>query len=407
LVSSDDWRGSPFPQPTDEVPAPPGLDPTVEADDGWGQPLSLSEAAAEADASLTWLGGASEPLIPLSKCRISADWGVLAGPLSDASAVLGRLDARWEDMDDTLRAGVEARVVWRESVAAAVADLPGVRREPLSLWLRMMGLGPTTGEERRTCDEAIQDADSIRVARSFASGLAAAMRSCGPGDLQAHAAQATLSVLGAFRPNVRPLYSLSELITVEPRPDFVPDAWRQWVEAATRHGLPPLAAWAEAAWSWRISMAVSDPHLAEAWVMGTYLLRAQNALRAAPLPMWPGLDRRRQLDAAAKQDPVAHATVLLGGIASSARDHLRLLSALRDRDAVARSWLASRRSGGLATGIWSAVLAQPAVSATRLAEQLDATSQAVTRVLVSMRGAGLVREVSGREAWRIWAAVGV
>jgi hypothetical protein len=365
-----------------------------EQPDGWDEPLDGGDTQA-----LAWLEPKARDV--LGQTAGEELWGQLARPLAEAVDALSRLDVLWDTQLPELQAGLLERVVWAEAVAAYADSTPtGGRRDAFVQWLWSEGLTPVARNEgSQSFANAMAYTEVLADVRGMARGMGSLAVTGGVRDFEPDAGQKLLSEHGAFRRVVRIRTDDAASLEAHAVGEFDPLAWQMWRDGLFRSEAPPLAAWVEATWNWRKSRVIPAPSLENVWTLGTAFMRAQGSLRAAPLPVWQGLDKRRRLLA---ETPAAHARVLLHGVTAAARAHRRTLENLTVKDAEARRWIAKRRAGGAAQPIWNVLLRVPAMTALRMSEAIGITAQAATRVMVEMWEAGLIREVSGRESWRVW-----
>ena len=328
----------------------------------------------------------------------AADTAALLLPLAQASAALARLDARLACAAPDVAEGLRARLALREA-AGWLAHQHGTWVHPTDLGLREAGLtGSVTaaamsGHLRRAlpstaaaiADAGVEVADDADVAQALQVGR----------WWRRLAEHHTWSPL-ANADTLRTL--LGQMDAREPEEADMA-AWlaRPREGAAT----PALLRAGQSAMAWAETDSGRGDRLSTASIfLAACLWRRHGTTPAVALPLWSAPPRR--LDALALASGSAWLAGFLAALAEAA-------------DLAGRELIAIQEAGNRAAGLpgtarshlpmaTSLALRMPVLTATTLSDRLRISHQAATGLLRRMAGAGVVTEVTGRSAWRAFAA---
>lgn len=349
--------------------------------------------------------------------------GTLLAPLAAAQDALARLDTRAAAAPAPLRAGLIARLAFREAAGWLAARRAWVHPTDLALRdLNLTGRFDTASQIGRA-----RASLPVTLATPLPAPLAAEPWN-DPTELAALAGseQAVIRALALAR-RLRalprhhdPLANSAAAATwlaplgagaLDPQ-GFA--TWRQDLaeRSAGRDratGLPPLLRAAAAAASWMETGVVDQPDPLAALALAALLLARHDTLRVIPLPFWaawPSLghgdpDRLPQLRG---NGAASWMKVFLTLVTEAARAGARELDRLQ-AVAAAGARLTARcdRRSRLPAAL-DAALAVPVLTPTALTRDLAVTQQAATRWLTALAAAGVVQEVTGRKSFRAFAA---
>lgn len=334
-----------------------------------------------------------------------ADPARLLGPLCAAQDALSRLDARADAASEPVRAGLIARLAFRE--AAGWLASVGAWVHPRDLALRaghLVGMGDLPNTAGRQWEE--MDPDTRLLGESHVQTALALARL-----LQQLARQPRL-----FADPDAAFEALSPLMGAgDPQPVT---AWLTHRAAKAPPGnIPPLLRMGLAASQWMEAGLTDLPSPAAALGVSAGLLAAGGALRAIPLPVWAaapslaagelhGLPRLRS-DVAARLFPdgsPAWLGVFLRLVAEAARAGLQELDRLQAAAQAAEALLAGLDPRARLPEVLDRVLREPVVTPKALSRSLRMTPQAALRLLNRLAAAGVVRETTGRRSFRAFAA---
>jgi hypothetical protein len=355
------------------------------------------------------------------------DAAALLAPLAAAQDALARLDARAALAPPPLRAGLIARLAFREAAGLLAAARAWVH--PLDLALRehaLVGRFDTAAEIGRARQALpntwAHDAQVWRAADDRA-GLVAAERAV-PGAL--HLARLLRALPDRHDPLATPAAVATTLGPLGPTPEDLPDPDRlaQWRHrflprrAARRSQPPPLPALltaAQAAAAWMEDGIVEQPTAAQALAAAALLLRRTGALRVIPLVVWAAYPLLAEADAGGLprlrgevarrltgHDSATWMVSFLAMAAEAARAGLRELDRLQAA-AAAGAALTTRDPRARLDDALAAVLRHPALTPAMLAQRLGITPQAASRLLARLAAAGIVTEITGRKSFRAFA----
>jgi hypothetical protein len=372
--------------------------PSDTEDDPWFRPVWADE----------------EPELPPLPRRVPArpiapDWLAgadpirLLGPLCAAQDMLSRLDAKAEAASEPVRAGLVARLAFRE--AAGWLATVGAWVHPRDLALRaghLIGLG----ELPNTAGHQWQDMNP--EARVLAES-----------HLQTALALARLLQQLTRQPRLfadpdAALAALSPLAgACDPQP-FT--AWLTHRATEPLSKLPLLLRMGLVASRWMEAGLTDLPSPAAALAISAGLLASGGALRAIPLPFWaaaPALAAgelhtlpRLRSDVAARlfpEGPPGWLAVFLSLTTEAARAGMQELDRLQTAAQVGAALLAGLDRRARLPEIIDRVLREPVVTTKGLSRALRITPQTALRLLNRLAGDGVVRETTGRRSFRAFA----
>ena len=330
--------------------------------------------------------------------------------LSEAEDAISRLDASALAAPEAVREGLGARIAFREAsgwLAHAQAWI-----HPTDLCLRDLGLtgsflaaavgGRLRGEmpqtSRSVATDDLEATDSLPDDTTVATALALAR------------ALKRLATHTTWRP-------LSSAASMQAAMSGVGGglglaAFDEW-KAAWRHGVGSrgaLLASIGAAARWPI---VEEGQGASDWFAERHLrqflacalaLRAAGRLQATPLPYWSAVTLGRPTVVVAPHSAIDAVTATLRQVSEGARAGLRELQRLLDAH-----WRAAALTSGLDRRsrlpyAVDAALRAPVITPTTLARQIAVAPQTANDLLRQLVRARVVREVTGRAAFRAYAA---
>lgn len=337
----------------------------------------------------------------------------LLRPLSEAEDALSRLDAAAQAAPAPLREGLAARIAFREAAGWLAHAQAWVH--PLDLCLRDLGLTgsymaaaaggrltremPATANASRGGPLDDEDPDSLPEDLSVSTALALARtlrRLAGHGSWRpmasAAAMRTTMSAVGG---------AISEAAF---------DTWRaSWQRRCTARGA--LLATIEAAHTWAL---VEEAQGASEWLPERHLrptliaavaLRSCGRLQVTPLPYWSAVTMGRQSPVLTTATAGTRTLVAaLEQVAEGARTGLRELARLRDAAARGADLVRGLDRRSQLPAAVDVALQVPALTPTALARRLGVAQQTANDLLRQMARAHVVREVTGRRAFRAYAA---
>lgn len=385
--SDDDWRfKDPEPEPSlfeDEPEAPPWvrgvLRRKAEAPSAPAIPSGFLKALSEAEDSLSRLDSATQAAPPSIQEGIAARMALqeAAGWLAHADAWIHPLDLALRDMGLTgsfLAAAISGRVRKEMPSTARSAGISGWNEEDPDSLPEDLVVGSALALARTL--RRLATTTTFRP-MSSAAGLQAALKPFGGAVDE-----------GAF------------------------DAWKAtWRRDIETNGplLASLSAagrWAEVEENVYVSGSLADRSLRCALV-GAIAASASGRLRATPLPLWtsvpgqPAAAWRR--NPSLSSDP-ATAIPVLQQIAEGSKVGLRELGRLLDAAHRAASLTSDLDKRSRLPDAVDAVLRVPAMTPTTLARRIKVTQQTANDLLRQLARAGVVREATGRKAFRAYAA---
>jgi hypothetical protein len=360
----------------------------------------------------------------------------LLAPLCDAQDALSRLDARVEAAPEPVRAGIVARMAWRE--AAGWLALAHAWADPRDLALRDLGLTgsytnatmvgravrdmPNTYARRATRPWEDQDTDglmagdpAVSTALTFARLLQRLARTRDNPFANLETASATVNQFGGDM--------LDGTCFAHWRGEIMGlvGAASGAAGGAGEGGrpLPPALAAARAAERWMTAGIVELPNPLQALLAAAGLLVGTGALRTVIPPLWAAYPTIAQGDADAlprlrsdvaarlPKNPIAPGWLLafLHLLAEGARIALRELDRLLSVAEQGRALSAGCDRRSRFSHALDAVLRAPVLTPKALAAELAVAPQTATSLLRELRGAKLVTEVTGRRSFRAFAVV--
>jgi hypothetical protein len=328
----------------------------------------------------------------------------LLAPVADASAALARLDARLEAADPAVADGLRARLALREA-AGWLAHQHGTWVHPVDLGLRDAGLtGSVTAASMRGRLRTVLPSTLGEPARAAAAAAAPAAEDTAIAlALQFARLWLRLAEHRSWAPLADPTAFTELLATLghhAPAEDAVA-AWRDRFAGRPAAGDPsPIllrAGLAAQAWAANEPGEGRGDHLPTAALfLAACLWRHAGSTPALALPLWSATPR--QLSALGRlsgPDWLAGFLSVVTDAAWRAGQDLSRLQIAATRAAALRRTARSRLP---ATA--TLALRHPVLTASGLAARLRITPQAALILLKQLVGAGVLREATGRAAWR-------
>jgi hypothetical protein len=371
------------------------------------------------ESPLPWLRG-DEDNDAESRCRgeqghrpgAGAVPPTLLRPLSEAEDALSRLDAAAQAAPEPLREGLTARIAFREAAGWLAHAQAWVH--PHDLCLRDLGLtgsylaaaaGGRLNREMPATTGASggaslnDDPDSLPEDLSVSTALALAR---------------TLRRLTSYR-SWKPMASATAMRTTMSAVggavgEVAFNAWRDsWRRRCAARGA--LLATIEAVPYWAL---VEEAQGASEWLPERHLrptlvaavaLRTCGRLLAIPLPYWSAVTMGRTSAILTTASAGARTAVTaLEQIAEGARTGLRELARLREAAARGADLVKGLDRRSQLPAAVEAALHVPALTPTALAGRLGVAQQTANDLLRQMARANVVREITGRRAFRAYAA---
>jgi len=319
-------------------------------------------------------------------------WRASLAPLAGAAAALAALTTRLADAPEPLAAGWRARLAYRE--AAGWLALQGTWVHPTDLALRDAHLAGSY-----TAATLGRRLPSVLPA-TLAGEPAPAASGGPPADAtvaQALALARTWRRLGERGSwgNARDDRGRRDLLATlgEPDPDpAVPAAWQAVLAAAS--DLPPLLAAAAAVPAW----ASPAPLAAGAVLLGAALWRDASGTRGLALPLFAAPLTLLQRLAAAP--PAAWTPTFLGAVTAAAEAGMQEFHRLRA--AASRAAALPHTARARLPAAVELALRQPVLTRPMLARAIGVSPQAALTLLDRLAAGGVLREATGRAAWRVF-----
>jgi hypothetical protein len=333
----------------------------------------------------------------------------LLKPLAEASAALARLDARLEAADPAVADGLRGRLALREA-AGWLAHQYGTWVHPTDLGLREAGLtGSVTaaamgGRLRATLPATLDNrapperlAEDQGVARSLCLSRLW-LRLAGSGHWTPLSDAAALgALLGQLGDHASTQEAAAAWLGRCVGRASVGDA------GAVGHDLPALARAGLSAQAWREQEPApgqgrEDRLSTVAAFLAACLWRRVGNTPAVALPFWSATSDR--LDTLGRQAGSDWLAGWLGAVCDAAQQAGQDLSRLQmaaDRAAALRRTARSHLPAAA-----TLALRQPVTTASGLAARLRITPQAALILLKQLVAAGVLREATGRAAWRAY-----
>lgn len=321
-------------------------------------------------------------------------------PLAQASAALARLDARLDRAAPELAEGLRARIALREA-AGWLAHQHGTWVHPTDLGLREAGLtgsitaASMSGRLRQALPASTAAGAPDAVAEDAAVALALQLGRWWQ-RLAGHRTWSPLADASSLRQLVSELGSREpdELALTKWLAEFAgrPDAVQATIPALLRAG-QAAQAWATCE---RTGNDRADRLPTAALFLAACLWRRHGTTPAIALPVWSAPPR--QLDALALATGSAWLAGFLATVAEAAQragQELTRLQAAADRAAALRRTARSRLPDAAALALRS-----PVLTAAGLASRLRVSHQAALGLIRQLVTAGVLREATGRAAWR-------
>ena len=323
-------------------------------------------------------------------------WRASLAPLASAAAALAALTTRLADAPEPLAAGCRARLAYRE--AAGWLALQGTWVHPTDLALRDAHLAGSY-----TAATLGQRLPSVLPA-TLAGEAAGAVSGGPPADATVAQALALARVwrrLGE-RPgwgDARDDKGRRDLLTALGEPDpgpAPPPAWQAALAAGA--DLPPLLAAAAAVPAW----PAPAPLAADAVLLGAALWRSASGTRGLALPLFAAPLTLLQRLAAAPPDALAAAwtPTFLAAVAAAAEAGMQEFHRLRA--AAARAAALPHTARARLPAAAELALRQPVLTRLMLARAIGVSPQAALALLDRLVAGGVLREATGRAAWRVF-----
>jgi hypothetical protein len=341
---------------------------------------------------------------------VSASPPGLLPALSEAEDALSRLDACTLAAPEPVRDGLAARVAFREASGWLAHAQAWVH--PTDLCLRDLGLtgsflaaaagGRLRGEmpetNRAVAGNSLETADTLPddMTVGTALTLARTLR-----RLATHVSWRPLASAGAVQAAMAGVGGAPEL------PEF--EGWK----TAWRRGIDDrgaLLASIEAAAQWPVveeargaSDWLPERHLRQILV-GALAVRACGRLQAVPLPFWSSVTLGRPTAVVSAHSSGTVLVATLRQVAEGARAGLREVQRLLDAHDRGATLASGRDRRSRLPAAVEAALRTPAITPGALARQIGVAPQTANDLLRQLVGARVVREVTGRMAFRAYSA---
>jgi hypothetical protein len=318
-----------------------------------------------------------------------APWRASLAPLAAAAAAVAALTTRLVDAPEALAAGCRARLAYRE--AAGWLALQGTWVHPVDLALRDAHLAGSYAAATLG-----QRLPSVLPA-TLAGEAAEAAPSAPPADATVAQALALARVwrrLGerAGWGDAREEKGRRDLLAALGVADQT--AAPDWQAAAACADLPPLLVAAEAVRAW----PAPAPLAAAAVLLGAALWRNASGARGLALPLFAA--PLALLQRLAVAPPASWPPAFLGTVAAAAEAGMQEL--LRLRAAAARAAALPHTARSHLPAAAALALRQPVLTRPMLARALGISPQAALGLLDRLAAGGVLREATGRAAWRVF-----
>lgn len=365
-------------------------------------------------------GGARQParLRPEHEHADEEDWRGLLLPLARAQDALARLEAAAALASEAVREGLVARVTLRE--AAGWLAHNGAWVSATDLALREAGLVGAWGLARhagRLAREMPVTAAAAGVAHGVASGHGALPTGVLDDHLVGHALVLARHWRGLAEPGAMPVgsgegdperarlrHALAALGRGRPIGDH---EWHGWLELIDEdEGLPVLLHAARLARAWQEERAAGEGReglLSPAALLLAVILWRGRRRDGLPLPLWSAPPAMLHALALRSAGAAAWTAGLLAAATEAARgahSELRRLQEL-ERRGLALAEAATARSRLPAA--LDAALRLPVLTPGTLAARTGVSARAGLALVGRLEAAGVLREATGRGAWRAYA----
>jgi hypothetical protein len=387
-----------------DQPAPDRPVPTADDTDPWLRPVWEDEPA-ENGIDPPAMTARNWPVRNQPTAAHGLNPSKLLTPMAEASAALARLDARLEAADPAVADGLRGRLALREA-AGWLAHRYGTWVHPTDLGLREAGLTgsvtaaamggrlrailPATLDNQAPPERLAEDqgiAQALHLGRLW---LRLARNSSWTPLADAASLAALLGQLGD--------YACTRDAAADWLGRFTGRASAADVNAAD-HGLPALARAGLSAQAWRAqepAQGRGDQLSTAAVFLAACLWRRVGNTPTVALPFWSATPH--QLDALGRLAGPDWLAGWLGAVCDAvqrAGQDLSRLQMAAGRAAALRRTARSRLPAAAALA-----LRQPVLTASGLAARLRITPQAALILLKQLVAAGVLREATGRAAWR-------
>ncbi len=340
--------------------------------------------------------------LPPSLAFAANDATALLAPLAEASAALARLDARIATADSVVGQGLLARLALREA-AGWLAHQHGAWVHPVDLGLRQAGLtGSVTaaamgGRLQATLPSTLDgQSSSQNTPHTLAEDLAIDQA------LEFARLWRRLAELRSWAPlnDTESLIKLLAQLGCHTPAEAAVTAWRQCFTgrpSAKSATIPILLRAGMAAQAWAEHEVRHGGHLPTAALfLAACLCRRAGATPQFALPFWsaaPGLLETLGLLAGPAWLPA-----FLGAVADAALRGVQELSRLQT--AAERASALQRTARSQLPAASATALRLPVLTARALADELNVSPQAALILLKQLVAVGMLREATGRAAWR-------
>lgn len=341
---------------------------------------------------------------------VSASPPGLLPALSEAEDALSRLDACTLAAPEPVREGLAARVAFREASGWLAHAQAWVH--PTDLCLRDLGLtgsflaaaagGRLRGEmpetNRAVAGNSLETVDTLPddMAVGTALTLARTLR-----RLATHASWRPLASAGTVQAAMAGVGGAPEL------PEFEgwKTAWRRWINdrGALLASIEAAAQWPVVEEARGASDWLPERHLRQILV-GALAVRACGRLQAVPLPFWSSVTLGRPTGVVSPHSSGTVLVATLSQVAEGARAGLREVQRLLDAHDRGATLASGRDRRSRLPAAVEAALRTPAITPGALARQIGVAPQTANDLLRQLVRARVVREVTGRMAFRAYSA---
>ena len=316
----------------------------------------------------------------------------LLSPLADAQDAVARLEAAAAAAPVAVAEGVRARVAFRE--AAGWLGHAHTWIHPRDLALREAGV---TGSYTAAALADRLDAELPVMTMQGASPDVVPSDDVAGAALRVARLWCRLATYRTWRPIRNPAAVRETLASLGWPVAGSDDTIGDWLDSTSAHDQgPALIRAARGARAWINRQGHTDPLAADGVFLAACLWRDAGFGRDVPLPFWSApvqLHHRLAL-----QVGTAWVAGFLACIAAAARAAREELAGLLRAEAAGAALARTARSH-LPQAL-DHVLRSPVITARSLADSLSITPQAALKLIRQLLAAGVVREATGRAAWR-------
>lgn len=334
----------------------------------------------------------------------------LLSALSEAEDVISRLDASALTAPEPVREGLVARIAFREASGWLAHARAWVH--PTDLCLRDLGLtgsflaaaagGRLRNEMPQTSRsvpaDSLESADFLPDDTAVATALALA-RSLR--RLATHVSWRPLGSASAAQAAMSGMGGGSGLAAF----DEWRSAWRRSVgdRGALLASIEAAAQWPSLEEAQGASDWLPERHLRQ-FLACALAVRTAGRLQAAPLPFWSAVTLGRTAAVVSPRSDAAALVATLRQVAEGARAGLREVQRLKDAQEKAMALASGLDRRSRLPSAVDAALRTPVITPTALARQIGVAPQTANDLLRQLVRGGVVRETTGRAAFRAYAA---